>query len=364
MLNISKPTLLLNEKMCRNNIRFMSHKAGWHNLEFRPHFKTHQSAQIAEWFREFETDKITVSSVSMAEYFADNGWSDITIAFPVNLREIDAINKLAERINLNLLVDSVEPVESLASELSNQVNVFVKIDTGNRRAGLDAKDFKGITSIVTAIENSSRLNFNGFLSHAGHTYKASGKEQIGVIHRQEIDALVGLKKLFHNAAEKVIVSIGDTPSCTLEDYFTGVDEIRPGNFVFYDVMQHEFGVCETGSIAVCLACPVVSVHRDKQEVIIYGGAVHLSKESLTDGLDRKYFGLVVNINPGGWSSPLKDCYVKSLSQEHGIIKMSESEIKNIIPGDLIGILPVHSCLTANLMKQYLTLDNKTITMMR
>ena len=364
MLDITKPTLLLNEKVCKENIRFMSHKAGWHNLEFRPHFKTHQSAKVGEWFREFETEKITVSSVSMAEYFAENGWKDITIAFPVNLREMDNINNLAEQVTLNLLVDSVESVDYLATNLHYNVNLFVKIDTGSRRAGLDPKDFKGITNIVSAMEKSSKLAFAGFLSHAGHTYNASGKEQIGVIHRQEVDALAGLKKLFHSAAEKVIVSIGDTPACTTEDYFKDVDEIRPGNFVFYDVMQHELGVCSTDGIAVCLACPVVSVRRDKQEVVVYGGAIHLSKDSLTDGLDRKYFGLIANINAAGWSPPLKDCYVKKLSQEHGIIKMSEPEIKNIKPGDLIGILPIHSCLTANLMKEYLTLNNETITTMR
>ncbi|MGB3467281.1 MAG: hypothetical protein WBA74_18505 [Cyclobacteriaceae bacterium] len=29
-------------------------------------------------------------------------------------------------------------------------------------------------------------------------------------------------------------------------------------------------------------------------------------------------------------------------------------------GDLVGIIPIHSCLTANLMGKYLTLDNKLL----
>ena len=77
-----------------------------------------------------------------------------------------------------------------------------------------------------------------------------------------------------------------------------------------------------------------------------------------------YYGLVVKLTPDGWSEPLTDCFVKALSQEHGIIKLSDQEINKFNPGDLIGILPVHSCLTADLMKQYLTLDNQIITMMR
>jgi len=33
-------------------------------------------------------------------------------------------------------------------------------------------------------------------------------------------------------------------------------------------------------------------------------------------------------------------------------------------GDLVLVFPIHSCLTANLMGRYLTLDGKTIEMFR
>jgi len=39
----------------------------------------------------------------MAKYFADHGWKDITIAFPVNIREIGLIEKIRESCTLNLL---------------------------------------------------------------------------------------------------------------------------------------------------------------------------------------------------------------------------------------------------------------------
>jgi D-serine deaminase-like pyridoxal phosphate-dependent protein len=31
--------------------------------------------------------------------------------------------------------------------------------------------------------------------------------------------------------------------------------------------------------------------------------------------------------------------------------MPEIELKNFNPGDLIGVLPIHSCMTANLLKE-------------
>ena len=80
---IEKPTLILDPTICRANIQRMAERAKRNNVKFRPHSKTHQSAMVSEWFREVGVDAITVSSVEMATYFAENGWKDITIAFTV-----------------------------------------------------------------------------------------------------------------------------------------------------------------------------------------------------------------------------------------------------------------------------------------
>jgi D-serine deaminase-like pyridoxal phosphate-dependent protein len=52
MLNINKPTLVIDKAICMSNIQYMVEKAQKHHLKFRPHFKTHQSATIGNWFRD------------------------------------------------------------------------------------------------------------------------------------------------------------------------------------------------------------------------------------------------------------------------------------------------------------------------
>ena len=89
---ISKPTLIIDASRAKANIQRMKAKAEAQGAVFRPHFKTHQSGVVGQWFRQKGIDRITVSSVSMASYFADHGWDDILIAFPVNLLEIKKIN--------------------------------------------------------------------------------------------------------------------------------------------------------------------------------------------------------------------------------------------------------------------------------
>ncbi|MCK5222536.1 MAG: alanine racemase, partial [Candidatus Aminicenantes bacterium] len=69
-MDIIEPTLILDSAKCRKNIRSMLKKAAESEASFRPHFKTHNSREIGRWFREEGVDKITVSSVKMAGYFA------------------------------------------------------------------------------------------------------------------------------------------------------------------------------------------------------------------------------------------------------------------------------------------------------
>jgi len=344
-----KPELIIDQNKLSRNIDKMLSKAQRSNVLFRPHFKTHQSIEIGRLFKEKIVDKITVSSVSMAEYFANDGWDDITIAFPVNLLEVEEINHLASSIQLNLLVDSDYSTSFLAKKLQHNVGVFIKIDTGYHRSGLLPEDPE-IDRIVNILSASDKLHFKGFLTHAGHTYSAIGKESILKIIEESRQKLSRLKAKYIDQFPEIITSYGDTPSCSMANDCSGFDEIRPGNFVFYDVMQYHIGSCSLDDIAVAVACPVVSVYPNRNEIIIYGGGIHLSKEFIEADNNFKLFGYVVEFTENGWGAPIPGAYVSSLSQEHGIVKMPHKFISKFKPGDVLGILPVHSCLAANLLK--------------
>jgi D-serine deaminase-like pyridoxal phosphate-dependent protein len=364
-MKIIRPTLILDKQKCLKNIEMMVSKARKHNLKFRPHFKTHQSAEIGNWFKGFRVNCITVSSVKMAAYFADNGWNDITIAFPLNILEMEEINKLTSKLNLNVIIISMESLTFLAEHSKNKIGVYVKIDTGTHRTGILPENKTLISSLVFEIKKHPNIIFKGFLAHTGHTYQAKNKSEIEIIHKAANNKLVELRDFYKNDFEKIEISIGDTPSCSLMDDFNGIDEIRPGNFVFYDVMQYYLGSCSFDQIAIALASPVVAKHPERNEIIVYGGAVHLSKDCIEiDGV--KSFGLTVMFEENRWSEPIKGVYVKSLSQEHGIIKVDHNQdfFDKINIGDVVGILPIHSCLTADLMKEYLTFEGEKIEMMR
>ena len=240
--NIKKPALVISKEKVSKNIDRILAKAKASGNIFRPHFKTHQSLETGKIFREKGIDKITVSSVEMAEYFASGGWEDITVAFPVNIREIKEINRLAGKIKLNLLVESLYVVKYLESNLTNKVNVLIKIDTGYHRTGLPPHSPE-IEEITVFLKSTDKLSFSGFLTHAGNTYHAKGKEEILKIMSSAGKQLSGLKNRYIKDFPGIITSYGDTPSCSMADDCTGFDEIRPGNFAYYDVMQYHIGSC-------------------------------------------------------------------------------------------------------------------------
>lgn len=350
---ITRPTLLLDRGRMERNIARMIDRAAAGGVRLRPHFKTHQSAAISEHFRGRGISGITVSSLEMAAYFAAHGWRDITVAFPVNLREGELIRALAQEIDLGLLVDSTAAAGGLRELVHHPVRVWIKVDGGYGRTGIPWTDRDGIRAI--AAELYGDLTLAGLLTHSGHSYQADSADAIRALHTEAVARMQAARE--HLGREDLMLSIGDTPTCTLAEDFAGIDEIRPGNFVFYDLMQHELGVCSDREIALALACPVVGRNPVEERLVLYGGAVHLSKERLRRA---GVYGYLATCTRDGLGPARLDAPLVSLSQEHGIVRLPSELAAQVALGDLVCVLPVHSCLTANLHAGYRTFEGEQI----
>ena len=122
------PTLLLDQQKCLQNMEKMALKAARHSLSFRPHCKTHQSAEIGNWFRDFGVSAITVSSFRMAAYFAEAGWNDILVAFPFNPGDIVHLNRLSKKNQISILIDNRETLP-LLKPITKKVCFYIDIKT-------------------------------------------------------------------------------------------------------------------------------------------------------------------------------------------------------------------------------------------
>ena len=326
----------------------MREKARASGVAFRPHAKTHKTIEVARMQHGGATGPLTVSTLAEAEFFANAGFDDITYAFPIAPDKLDRAAALGRRIRkLHLLIDTAEGLSAIERH-GGRFHIWLKVDCGYHRAGIDPHNPESV-KLAIAIANSPSTTLEGLLTHAGHSYNASNVDEIRAIAEKETGELQRFRALLPGELQKVPVSIGSTPTTSIVDRFKDCDEVRPGNYVFFDAFQAAIGSCRFENVAVSVLATVVGSYPDRGEAIIDAGALALSKDLGPSHIDpRAGYGVVCDID----QKPIAARLV-SVSQEHG--KLTTSQPLQV--GTKLRIVPNHSCLTAAMFGRYYVLDS-------
>ncbi|PYS99390.1 MAG: hypothetical protein DMF63_12300 [Acidobacteria bacterium] len=357
MENLKTPCLILDVGRVQRNAARMSDIAHRNNVRLRPHIKTHKCIEVARIQTEGHDGAITVSTLAEARAFAKHGFTDITYAVPIERGKFaDAIEILQSGVKLNLLTDDAATVIQLdeaAGKAGAEFDVFVKIDCGTHRVGVEP-DTEEAVEIPRALADASNLNFPGILTHAGHSYDQKSKEAILEVARHERDSMVELAtRIGRQGIAVPTISIGSTPSMSTIDHLDGIDEIRPGNYIFFDNYQATLGSCSFEDTALTVLAAVI--HKGKNRMVVDAGGISLSKDRGPVSLDPSCgYGRVLDVD--GNETGLR---VTGLSQEHGEVATSENEDRLKV-GDRVRILANHSCLTAAQHSHYHVMENGEI----
>ena len=344
LYEIPTPALILDLDRLERNLRRMGDRAKSLGVGLRPHIKTHKCLEIARMQRDLGCSGLTVSTLYEARVFAEHGFDDLTWAFPVVLSRLEEAMHIARRVDLGLVLDSMEALTALEAS-GHPFRVWMKVDCGYHRAGVDP-DGPLARELAHRLDDSSTLYFGGLLTHAGHAYKT---DSITLLDRNVWTAnssLVRLAEALRDSGIEVpAVSVGSTPTMSVVEDLAGVDEMRPGNYVFYDQMQAKLGSCSIDDCAVTVLASVVSSQPGAGHCVIDAGALALSKDALPDRTGSGAFGEMLETLPPNQAT--RTARVRSLSQEHGILDIALSV------GTRVRVLPVHSCLTVACFDEYL-----------
>jgi D-serine deaminase-like pyridoxal phosphate-dependent protein len=340
---IPTPSLLLDLDVLERNLARMAGRTAALGVALRPHIKTHKCVEVARLQRDLGAVGITVSTLEEARVFADHGFTDMTWAFPVILSRREEIRELAGRATLRLVVDSEEAV-SVLEEMGLPLHVWIKVDCGYHRAGVDPESPASV-ELARKIDGSSSLRFDGILSHSGHAYHGRTRDEVLAAAEQERQVMAGFAERLRDAGIAVPgVSVGSTPAMSVVERLDGITEARPGNYAFYDFMQVGLGSCGVGDCAATVLASVVSARPGDSQCVVDAGALALSKDRGLDWNEPPTLGEVFADYEAGLLSPT--ARLTSLSQEHGIL----SERQPV--GTRVRILPNHSCLTAACFDEY------------
>jgi D-serine deaminase-like pyridoxal phosphate-dependent protein len=358
---IKTPSLLLDLERVKRNAARVSETATRTGARLRPHIKTHKCIDVARLQTAGHDGAITVSTLAEARAFSQNGFTDITYAVPIERGKFAEVIELERRgASLNLLTDDAGTIDDLdraAGKAGVRFDLFVKIDCGTHRCGVEPHTAEAI-ALPRQIDAAPNLNFAGILTHAGHSYNAKTKDEIGEVARYERDSMVELAaRLRDDGIAVPTVSIGSTPTITHIDHLDGIDEVRPGNYIFFDGYQATLGTCAWDDCALTVLAAVIHSDRRRRRIVIDAGGIAISKDRGPVGLDPMCgYGRVLDLEGNKIGMRLD-----SMSQEHGEIHAETDEACDRLKvGDRVRILANHSCLTAAQHPYYHVIENGEI----
>ncbi|MHB0969548.1 MAG: alanine racemase [Thermoanaerobaculia bacterium] len=360
LTDLPTPAFLVDRASVARNCDTMLRKARESQVHFRPHVKTHKTIEIGRMQHRGAIGPITVSTLAEAEYFADGRFRDIAYAVPIAPEKLARCAALMQRVDrLAILVDHIETlgaVEAFAGSEGIVFDAYLKVDCGYHRAGVDPESEDAI-ELARRAATSPLIRFAGLLTHAGHSYHARNRAEIAAIAAEESGAVSRFAERMRAAGlEPGMRSVGSTPTAAVVERFVDCDEVRPGNYVFYDAFQAAIGSCRLEEVAVSVLATVVGVYPEQRKLIVDAGALAMSKDRGADhfGGDPE-FGTVCDLT----LRPLPLRFT-SLSQEHGQIFTGAEHPDRWPIGTKLRILPNHSCLTAALFDRYHVIEGESV----
>ena len=345
---VDTPALLIDLDIVRRNLEGMQKKADECWVSLRPHIKTHKIPELAHLQLRMGAVGVTVAKVSEAEVMAESGIEDIFIANQVVSEEkLNRLAALSKKINISVGLDSVSAAERLSAIFAASgltIEYLIEINSGLNRCGvLPGRD---VLELYQGVSGLPSLRFKGIFTHAGQVYGAGSLAEVMEVSRHESKIMVetaqALKQMGTSAE---IVSVGSTPTMKVWQGYEGVNEIRPGNYIFHDAIQVSLGVATVEECALTIMATVIS-RPARERAVIDGGSKAFSSDRGAHGKEMSTdFGMVLGTK----------ATLARLSEEHGIMILDPDEDLKI--GDKVRLIPNHACAVVNLFDRAYGITN-------
>lgn len=338
--DLETPAVVVDLDVMERNLSRMAEYCHSHNLRLRPHTKSHKIPELAKRQLAHGAHGITVAKIGEAEVMLDAGFTDIMIAYPIiGTGKAEKLVDLATRAEITVSLDSVEVARAISAEATTRdarIGILVELDVGFHRCGVTNEN--EVLAIARAVADLPGLEFNGLMFFPGHLQvpeKERGELRVAVNDFLERS----LAKLEDAGLPVAIVSGGSTPTAREGHLFTGVNEIRPGMYIFNDRNMLAVGVASLEDCALSVITTVVSTSVPGRAIVDAG-----SKTLSSDGYQ---------VNGGTGFGMIKsdpDADVERLSEEHGNLNISRSTLAYRV-GERLAIIPNHVCSTVNMHNQ-------------
>lgn len=304
--------------------------------------------------------------------------------------------------SISVLIDHPQQLQALKTfklAAGFPAHIFIKIDTGYHRAGVDANAslFEDIVNTIsTESEPSGDGVLKGFYSHAGHSYSGDSEEAALELLTKEIEqSKTASTDAIGNrfGGRQFILSVGATPTAIsvqnlfdrnlaspessrlqeqlqkLEQTITQIKrthtiELHAGVYTLLDLQQLATRARPHRAfldLGLSVLAEVASIYpeRETPEVLIAAGSLALGREPC-----KSYSGWGI-VAHWGMSAHHEEVHsgwiVNRVSQEHGILRKESPQTHSSVPdlqiGQKVRIWPNHACIAGAGFGWYFVVDS-------
>lgn len=368
LIELETPHAVVDSARLSANITRVAEYCRDHNLGLKPKVKAHKCPEIASLQLAAGAQGLTVVTAREAEIMSEVAPALLVAYPPVDPGRIERIVRLAEHVKLTIALDSAESLRRLQAASSNYfagradqgeiLDILVEIDLGARRTGIS--DVKDLIKLAEAAQIGAGTRFAGLMIHPGHVENLRAeqpyREALLVDENGPVADQVRLMsaqlRVYVDALAAVgfscsVISGGNTPLMFYSHLMPELTEIRPGTYVYCDRDTATQGIFGWQDCAYSILATVVSTQVQGQ-CVVDAGTKSLGQTPLS-GL-RGYGALLDR----------PEVIVSRLSEEHGILDLSESEWKPNV-GDRVRIVPNDVCASLHLQDRFAFSDMGTLT---
>jgi len=326
------PALAIYPEIVRRNIAATLALMGGDQNRWRPHIKTAKLAAIVRMFTGFGIKQFKCATTLELRTAILAGANDVLIAYPLDGANALRAQEIAESepsVRISVLVESCDQI---AIWQGKRLSLFVDINPGMDRTGIEQTDISGILALVRAIQESG-LEFRGLHYYDGHLN--TQRELTANAHLGYHQLLHIIEALQAKGVAVLEVITSGTPTICAALHFTGfrtanlLHRISAGTVVYCDVRSLQQLPAGYAPAAIVVSRVVSHPH----EGIITCDAGHK-----TISVDVGVPNCVVMDQP--------EVVPMQPSEEHLPLRINPAVIPPEI-GSFLYLIPCHICPTVN-----------------
>lgn len=343
---IDTPAILIDVDRMERNLARVAEYTRSHGLRLRPHTKTHKIPGLGRRQIELGAVGLTVAKSTEAEVMLASDTPDILVAYPViGAAKLKRIIAVAAKTRVTVSLDNLEAARNLseaASAAKVHIGVLAEIDVGLGRVGV--RPGADLIALLKGIDSLPALCPVGIAFYPGQI-KTADDAAISTLSDTLETAVAECRAAGFSVD---VVSGGSTPTLFQSHTVKGLNEIRPGTYIFNDRNTWLGGGCERQDCAATILTTVVSTSVPGR-VIIDGGSKTFSSDRC----------VVAEASGFGHIDEQPKVVFEKMNEEHGYLDVTQAQV-NWKPGDRIQVLPNHICVAMNLHEQVYAVQGEKV----